>query len=73
MYDITIIGAGPAGLTAGIYGVRANKKVLVLEAMSYGVVPVVYGSYESVYDIITNGEDGFITNVPFRNEEMSEL
>ena len=36
MYDIVIIGAGPAGLTAGIYGVRANKKVLVLEAMSYG-------------------------------------
>ena len=36
MYDIIIIGAGPAGLTAGIYGIRANKKVLVLEAMSYG-------------------------------------
>lgn len=36
MFDIVIIGAGPAGLTAGIYGIRANKKVLVLEAMSYG-------------------------------------
>ena len=36
MYDIIIIGAGPAGLTAGIYGVRSNKKVLILEAMSYG-------------------------------------
>ena len=46
--------------------------LVIVEAMSYGVVPVVYGSYESVYDIITNGEDGFITNVPFRNEEMSE-
>ena len=36
MYDIIIVGAGPAGLTAAIYGVRANKKVLVLEARSYG-------------------------------------
>lgn len=36
MYDIIIIGAGPAGLTAAIYGRRANKKVLVLEANSYG-------------------------------------
>ena len=36
MYDIIIVGAGPAGLTAAIYGRRANKKVLVLEALSYG-------------------------------------
>ena len=36
MYDLIIIGAGPAGLTASIYGRRANKKVLVLEALNYG-------------------------------------
>ena len=36
MYDIIIIGAGPAGLTAAIYALRANKKVLVLEAKTYG-------------------------------------
>ena len=36
MYDIIIIGAGPAGLTSAIYGKRAAKKVLVLEAKSYG-------------------------------------
>ena len=36
MYDIIIIGAGPAGLTAAIYARRASKKVLVLEANSYG-------------------------------------
>lgn len=36
MYDIIIIGGGPAGLTAGIYGVRAGKKVLVLEASKVG-------------------------------------
>ena len=36
MYDIIIVGAGPAGLTAAIYGRRALKSVLVLEALSYG-------------------------------------
>ncbi len=36
LYDIIIIGAGPAGLTAAIYAGRANKKVLVLEAKTYG-------------------------------------
>lgn len=36
MYDIIIIGAGPAGMTAALYALRANKKVLVFEAKSYG-------------------------------------
>lgn len=36
MYDIIIIGAGPAGLTSALYALRSNKKVLVLEAKSYG-------------------------------------
>lgn len=36
MKDIIIIGAGTAGLTAAIYGVRAGKSVLVLESYSYG-------------------------------------
>ncbi len=36
MYDIIIVGAGPAGLTSAIYACRAQKKVLVLEALTYG-------------------------------------
>lgn len=36
MYDIIIVGAGPAGLTAALYALRANKKVLILESKSYG-------------------------------------
>lgn len=31
MYDLVIIGAGPAGITAGIYAQRANLKVCVIE------------------------------------------
>ncbi len=36
MYDIIIVGAGTAGLTAAIYAKRSNKNILVLEANSYG-------------------------------------
>ena len=36
MYDIVIVGAGTAGLSAAIYGVRAGKSVLVLESKTYG-------------------------------------
>ena len=36
MYDIVIIGAGIAGLTAAIYAARANKKVLIIEKQNYG-------------------------------------
>lgn len=36
MYDILIIGAGPAGISAGIYAVSRGKKVLVLEQAQVG-------------------------------------
>ena len=31
MYDIIVVGGGPAGLTAALYARRANKTVLVIE------------------------------------------
>ena len=36
MYDIIVVGAGPAGLTAALYARRQNKSVLVLEKNSFG-------------------------------------
>ena len=36
MYDIIIIGAGPAGLTAALYARRAEKRVLVIEKETFG-------------------------------------
>lgn len=36
MYDIIVIGAGPAGLTAALYALRADKKVLLIEKESFG-------------------------------------
>ena len=36
MYDIIIVGAGPAGLTSALYAGRTKKKILVLEAKAVG-------------------------------------
>ena len=36
MFDIIVVGAGPAGMTAAIYARRAARTVLVLEAVNYG-------------------------------------
>ena len=36
MYDIIIVGGGPAGLTAAVYGLRAGKSVLVIEKNGFG-------------------------------------
>ena len=36
MYDIIVIGGGPAGLTAATYACRAGKSVLVIEKNAFG-------------------------------------
>ena len=36
MYDLIIVGGGPAGLTAALYARRANKSVLVIEKATFG-------------------------------------
>ena len=36
MYDIIVVGAGPAGLTAALYARRAEKSVLVIEKSTFG-------------------------------------
>lgn len=36
MYDVIIIGSGPAGLTAAIYTTRANLKTLIVAGVKWG-------------------------------------
>ena len=36
MYDVIVVGGGPAGLTSANYLLRAGKKVLIIERMVLG-------------------------------------
>lgn len=46
-HDIAVVGAGPAGLTAGIYGGRARLKTLIIESMMPGGQVVVTSHIEN--------------------------
>ncbi|HBA47389.1 MAG TPA: thioredoxin-disulfide reductase [Lachnospiraceae bacterium] len=65
MYDLIIIGSGPAGLSAAIYGKRAGLNLLVLEKnpMSGGQV---LNTYEVDNYLGMPGTDGFDMGMKFR-------
>lgn len=58
MYDIIIVGAGPAGLTAAIYARRANKTVLILDKGAFGGQMAFSPKIENypAYDTISGAE-----------------
>lgn len=47
--------------------------LVLAECMSFGVVPVVYGSYSAVYDIIKNGKNGMIVQPKGGRFDVSEM
>ena len=65
MYDLIIIGSGPAGLSAAVYGKRAGLKLLVVEkaSMSGGQV---LNTYEVDNYLGMPGMNGFDMGVQFR-------
>ncbi|MBE6157302.1 MAG: thioredoxin-disulfide reductase [Firmicutes bacterium] len=71
MYDIIIIGAGPAGLTAALYALRANKKVLVLEAKTYGGQIVNASNVENYPGIKNISGFDFATNLYNQVKDLS--
>lgn len=40
----------------------------LVEAMAFGAVPVVYGSYAAARDIVSDGAEGFVTPVPYSKD-----
>lgn len=63
-FDVIIIGAGPGGLTAGIYCGRANLKTLILEGSGAG------GQVNYTTDI--DNYPGFFGTGPELSEKMRE-
>lgn len=83
MYDIVILGAGAAGLTAAVYGARAGRKICVIENAYAGGQFVVTAEIENMpgfkkisgYDLATimleqamNAGAEIIYNEPVRYE-----
>ncbi|MBU2498131.1 MAG: thioredoxin-disulfide reductase [Proteobacteria bacterium] len=83
MYDVIIIGGGPAGLTAGLYNARARLNVLLLERLAPGGQVLTTDSVEN-YPGFPDGISGFELmdkmkaqaekfGLTIRNEEVRRL
>ena len=58
IYDIIIIGGGPGGYTAALYGARAGLDVLLIERLSAGGQMNLTGQIDN-YPGFPEGVDGF--------------
>ena len=66
MYDVVIIGSGPAGLSAAVYARRAKLRTLVIEKIGYSGGQIVNTSDVDNY-LGLQGIDGFEMAMKFRN------
>ena len=66
-YDVIIIGGGPAGYTAGLYGVRAGLKVLLLEKV-YAGGQIALSHQVDNYPGFEDGIDGFTLAQNMKNQ-----
>ena len=65
MYDVVIVGSGPAGLSAAVYARRAKLKTLVIEKAGYSGGQIVNTSDVDNY-LGLQGIDGFEMAMKFR-------
>ena len=72
MYDVIIIGAGPAGITAGLYTQRGNLKTLISMDLKHHTEGI-YSQNELISEgkkLVENGNKSFI-DATIDNEKMS--
>lgn len=67
VYDLLIIGGGPAGYTAAIYGARGGLSVLVLEQLSAGGQMTLTSQVDN-YPGFPEGTDGFLLGEAMRKQ-----
>lgn len=70
MYDIIIVGSGPAGMSAALYAKRANLNVLVLEKVYYGTGQIAESSQVDNY-LGLSGINGYDLGEKFRQHVES--
>ncbi len=63
MYDIIILGSGPAGLTAAIYAARANKKTLIIAGDTLGGQTAEIANLENFPGYMGSGMDWIQTTL----------
>lgn len=67
MYDVIIIGAGPAGLSAGIYAIRSGLDTLILDKSSWGGQTILSAEIEN-YPAVPN-----VTGPDFAEKMYNQL
>lgn len=67
IFDIIIVGGGPAGLTALLYSLRANRKVMLLEKMFLG------GQILNSYEIANFPAVGTISGTELVSKMQSQV
>lgn len=73
MYDIGIIGGGTAGMTAAIYGQRAGKKTVILEAETFGGQIVVSHKVENYPGIASISGAEFSMNLMNQAKDLGAV